>query len=100
MFIILFGYSTVSNIKYQKLKDEYNEMLDKSEFVADSLRNENMIRVESIKHLESNIEFLTNKFDSLNRVKVEVDKSYFVASLDISSSAKLLKDNLACTDVY
>lgn len=94
LFII--GYNVIMQMRYNSLKQDYNELKIKKENIIDSLKNDNAERLQSIVKLESEIITLNYKVDSLYNVKQKVvqSKKDFTVSKSISESSNLLKRNL------
>ena len=96
IFVLVLGYGVVTQIQYNSLKQDYNELKFQKENTIDSLKRDNVKRLESIAELESEISILNNKIDSMYNVKQTVIqmKNEFTVSQNISEGANLLKRNL------
>lgn len=96
IFVLVLGYGVISNIRYNNLKQDYDELKFKQENVIDSLKNDNLERMELISKLESEVIVLNNELDSLHASKQIVINSIdkFTVSQSISEGASLLKQNL------
>lgn len=96
IFVLVLGYGVVTQIQYNSLKQDYNELKFQKENTIDSLKRDNVKRLESIAELESEISILNNKIDSMYNVKQTVIqmKNEFTVSQNISEGANLLKQNL------
>lgn len=96
IFVIVLGFGFVTQQRYKILKQEYNELLFEKSNIIDSLEKDNLERIETIEVLETEIDVLNYKIDSLTQVKrkVEKSKSNFTISNSISEGSNLLKKNL------
>lgn len=96
IFVFVLGFGIITHIRYNNLEQNYNELLLKKSNVIDSLTNDNIKKTESIIELQSKINVLDKKIDSLYYKKSEIkqSKSNFTISSSISEGAELLKRNL------
>lgn len=96
IFAVIFGYCVISNKKYERLEEQYQELLLKDNDTVDSLIENNIEKALIIKNLESEIVSLNHNIDSLQKIKSNLykDKENFIISQSISESVLLLKKNL------
>lgn len=95
IFVIVFGWSIISNNRYQSLKEDYQELLLDRDLQIDSLIKNNIEKEKSVKNLELQLVKLNKDLDSLYNVKTEIiEKNEFQISSSISNTAVLLKKNL------
>lgn len=93
---MIFGYCVISNKRYERLEEQYQELLLKDDNAVDSLIQNNVEKELIIKNLESEIVSLNHNIDSLQKIKSNLyeDKEEFIISQSISESVLLLKKNL------
>lgn len=96
IFAVIFGYCVISNKRYERLEEQYQELLLKDNDTVDSLIENNVEKALIIKNLESEIVSLNHNIDSLHKIKSNLykDKESFIISQSISESVLLLKKNL------
>lgn len=98
IFAVIFGYCVISNKRYERLEEQYQELLLKDNDTVDSLIENNVEKELIIKNLESEIVSLNHNIDSLQKIKSNLykdkDKENFIISQSISESVLLLKKNL------
>lgn len=98
-FVILFGWCVIVNNKYSTLQEDYNILKVDKENVIDSLNKENNRINSEVLSLEDSICKINDMLEiSSNKIE-SIKKEEFTVSTSFSKSAKLLKDNLTCTDL-
>lgn len=94
LFVSLFGYCVISHNRYLRLEEKYENILQKSENVLDSLNKENELKKTIVLDLEKDVVDLELKIDSLKNRTETIIKNEFEVSSSISVGAKQLRDNL------
>ena len=96
IFVVIFGYGIWFNQKYQRLEQQYKELLLKDVSVIDSLIQNNIEKELIIKDLEDEVVLLNHNIDSLQKTKLDLyqNKDKFTISQSLSESVLLLKKNL------
>lgn len=96
IFVLVLGQCVITQKRYNTLQQDYNELLFEKSTIIDSLKQDNVKKSESIFNLESEVNSLNCKIDSLHNIKQEIkkDKNSFIVSKNISEGSRLLKQNL------
>lgn len=96
IFVVIFGYCVICNQKYQRLEQQYKELLLKDVSVIDSLIQNNIEKESIIKDLKDEVVLLNHNIDSLQKIKLDLyqNKDKFTISQSLSESVLLLKKNL------
>ena len=99
IFVFLFGWVIISNRRYEKISDKYDELLKSKTELIDSLESDNSLKEERILKLEKSLVNIDLQLDSVQNSKQEVSKKKFEVSPTLSESVELLKKNLQCVDL-